>query len=188
MIKVNLLRDHAVRNRKKSFALPQLPREGLIFAAVIIIIAASMTLWTVQVLRQINQCQEMQKNLKIKEARLKELAKDAEKFEALTQMRQKRIAVIEKLKENQTGPVLLLNKIIESLPNSSAIWLTSLTQKSDRVKIIGFTQKPEIIPDFLSNLMISGIFKTVDLDIIEAQKEASRFSISCVSIKKSQAE
>jgi hypothetical protein len=53
---------------------------------------------------------------------------------------------------------------------------------------VGFTQNTEVIPDFMSNLMASGIFGTVDLESIDSQKEASKFSLVCTSITKPQAE
>jgi Tfp pilus assembly protein PilN len=97
-------------------------------------------------------------------------------YEKLKQLRQSRIDVIEKLKENQTGPVLLLNSVIQSIPRDGVLWLTAMTQKSDKIKIVGFTQQTEVIPDFMSNLTASGIFKSVDLEMIDSQKEASKFS------------
>jgi Tfp pilus assembly protein PilN len=96
--------------------------------------------------------------------------------------------VIEDLKAAQTGPVLLLNNVIQSIPGDGQLWLTSMTQSADRIKIVGYTQQTDIIPDFISNLMTCGMFKTVDLEMIESEKDASKFSLVCMSGKKPQAE
>ena len=96
--------------------------------------------------------------------------------------------MIEKLKAGQTGPVLLLNSIIQSIPRDGLLWLTSLTQQGDRVKIVASTQQTEVIPDFITNLMTCGLFRSVDLEMIESQKESSKFSLVCMTGTKSEAE
>jgi Tfp pilus assembly protein PilN len=151
-------------------------------------VAAAMGAWTFYVRQQIQTGTEKVKKLRVEEARLQELKKEIDRYEAMKKLRQSRIDVIEKLKENQTGPVLLLNSVIQSIPRDGILWLTSLTQKSDKIKIVGYTQQTDTIPDFMSNLTASGIFKSVDLESIESDKEASRFSLICTSPTKTQAE
>jgi Tfp pilus assembly protein PilN len=102
----------------------------------------------------------------------------------MKQLRQSRIEVIEKLKEFQTGPVLLLNHVIHSIPANANLWLTAMDQKGDRVQIVGFAQRSEAIPDFMSSLAASGYFESVDLELIEEQKDAAKFSLLCVSTQK----
>lgn len=187
MIKVNLLKDHAIRPRKTP-ATPKASRMGLILLSIVVLVAGAMGFWTLRVRRQVQTGKERREELRREEARLQTLKKEITKFEKLKQQRQSRIDVIEKLKANQTGPVLLLNKVIQSIPRDGALWLTSLSQKSETIKIIGYTQHTEVIPDFMSNLMTCGIFQSVDLELIEAQKDASKFSLVCISGKKPQAE
>ncbi len=187
MIKVNLLRDHTVRARK-TLVKPTVSRIELIFVAIFLLAAGIMGAWSFYVHQQVNAGIEKRKRLRIEEARLQALQKEIGKFEKLKQLRQSRIDVIEKLKAQQTGPVLLLNTIIHSIPEDGVVWLTSLTQKENSIKIIGYTQHTELIPDLMSNLASSGIFKSVDLESIESQKDASKFSLLCTSLKKLQAE
>jgi Tfp pilus assembly protein PilN len=187
MIKVNLLKDQTAQVRK-TFVKPTVSRIGLIFCAVFLLAAAAMGTWSFYVHQQIQTGNEKVKKLRVEEARLQDLKKEIDKYEKMKQLRQSRIDVIEKLKENQTGPVLLLNSVIQSIPRDGVLWLTALTQKSDKIKIVGFTQHTEVIPDFMSNLTASGVFKSVDLELIDSQKEASKFSLICTSITKPQAE
>ena len=189
MIKVNLLKDHAVRTRKtKTLVKPTVSRTGLIFLAVAVLVVAVMGSWTLYLHQQVRAGIDKQAKLRVEEARLQALNKEIEKFEKLKQLRQSRIDVIEKLKANQTGPVLLLTKVLQSMPNDGLVWLTSLNQKANEIKITGFTQQTEVIPDFISNLMTCGIFQSVDLEMIESQKDASKFSLVCITGKKSEAE
>ncbi len=180
MIKVNLLIDQTVRVRR-TFAKPAVSRTGLVFLAVFLLAAGGMGTWYFYVKHQIKVSKEKQRILRAEEARLQELKKEIDRFEKLKQQRLSRIEVIERLKENQKGPVLLLNTIIQSMPRDGLVWLTNLTQKDGRVKIVGYTRHTEVIPDFMSNLAAGGIFQTVDLELIESQKEASKFSLICTS-------
>jgi Tfp pilus assembly protein PilN len=187
MIKVNLLKDQTARVRK-TFVKPTVSRIGLIFLAIFLLAAGAMGTWTFYIHQQVNAGIAKRNKLRIEEARLQALKKEIQKFEKLKQQRLSRIEVIEKLKEEQTGPVLLLNTVLHSIPKDGVLWLTSLTQKDNRITIVGYTQHTEVIPDLMSNLSSSGYFQNVDLELIERQKDASKFSLLCTSIKKSQAE
>lgn len=187
MIKVNLLKDHAVRTRK-TFVKPTISSIGLIYLAIVLVAAGTMGIWSFYINRQIATGIEKRDQLRVEEARLQKLKQEIEKYQKMKDQRQNRIDVIESLKENQKGPVLLLNTVLQSIPRDEDIWLTDLTQKSEGIKIVGFTRRTEVIPDLMSNLTASGIFSTVDLEEIESQKEASKFSLLCTSIHKPQAE
>jgi type IV pilus assembly protein PilN len=187
MIKVNLLRDQTAHVRK-TFVKPTVSRTGLIFVAIFVLAVVAMGGWYLYLNRQVAQGIAKRDDLRRQEDRLKELKQKIAEFEKLKQLRQNRIDVIEKLKQDQTGPVLLLNTVIQSIPTDGLLWLTSLSQKGDRVTIVGFTQHTEMIPDLMSNLTASGIFSSVDLELMESQKDASKFSLICSSKTKTQAE
>jgi len=150
--------------------------------------AGGMGGWYFHLKREISNYRERQKILRAEEAGLKNLKQEIEKYEKLKQQRLSRIEVIEQLKENQKGPVLLLNSVIQSIPRKGLLWLSNLTQKDDRIKIVGFTKNPEVIPDLMINLASSGIFQMVDLELIESQKEATKFSLICISANRKKAE
>jgi len=187
MIKVNLLRDHTARVRK-TFAKPTVSRMGLAFLAMLVLAAGAMAAWTYYVNQQITTGTEKRTQLRAEDARLKMLKKEIEKYDKLKQLRMNRINVIEKLKEDQSGPVVLLNTVIRSIPLNADLFLTSLDQKEGSVKIAGHTQQPGVIPDLMNNLAASGIFASVDLELIERKDDTSRFSLLCTSIQKPQAE
>jgi Tfp pilus assembly protein PilN len=188
MIKVNLLRDHTSRSRKKTYVKPTVSRTGLILAAIVLLAAGVIGAWTLVLHQQVQTSNAKRSKLRTEEARLKELNKEAEKFDKLKTQCNSRIDAIERLKASQTGPVLLLNNIIQSIPRDGLLWLTSLTQNGQNVKIVGSTQQTEVIPDFITNLMTCGMFQSVDLEMIESQKEASKFSLVCITGRKTLAE
>jgi Tfp pilus assembly protein PilN len=187
MIKVNLLRDQTARVRR-NFVKPTVSRTGLILTAIFILFAGGMGLWWFYLNTQIQKDTEKIEKLRIEEARLQVLKQEIEKYKKMNQLCQRRISAIEKLKDAQTGPVKLMNLVLQSIPQDGVLWLTSLVQKDDQIRIVGFAQHTEAIPDFMSNLSANGFFQSVDLESIESQLDASKFSLFCISTKGKQAE
>jgi len=181
MIKVNLLREPAVRTRKSVTTRTTSPMGWLalaVLAAVSVILAGA---W-LYLQSQIATLSGSRDQLRVENMRLQELRKQIERFEVMKRERQSRIDIIEQLKTNQTGPVLLLNHVLRSIPTRAALWLTSLDQKGDQVRISGLTVSGETIPDFMSNLSATGFFRTVDLELYEdQQKEPAKFTLLCIS-------
>lgn len=180
MIKVNLLRDPTARSHR-TFIKPKMSRTGPILVAFIVLVAGAMGTWYYYIQTQKTKLTEKKHELIIQETRLNDLKKELAEYEKIKIQKQKRIEVIEELKERQTGPVLLLNKVLASIPRNRLLWLTTVNQKDDRVQIVGFAQKIEAIPDFMTNLSRNGFFQSVDLENIENTKDAAKFSLLCTS-------
>jgi len=180
MIKVNLLKDPTARTRRTSVS-PSTSRTGPLLIGFIVLVVVVMGAWYYVVNDQKNDLTQYRNELKAEEARLQALKIKLEQYEEDKQQVQSRINVIEGLKERQTGPVLLLNHVLHSIPRNRLLWLTSLVQKDNAVKIVGQTQKIEAIPDFMTNLSETGFFQSVDLEEISSQDDFSKFSLLCMS-------
>ncbi len=188
MIKVNLLRDQTVRTRKTTVAPTTTPL-GWVMLMVLAVVFLGLGATWYYLDGQIADLTGSRDRLRVESNRLQELRKEIERFEAMKRERQSRIDIIEQLKTNQTGPVLLLNRVLHSIPTSAAVWLTSLEQKGDQVRITGYTVRGETIPDFMSNLSATGYFRSVDLELYEDQdKEAAKFILLCVNERRTRLE
>lgn len=191
MIKVNLLRTHAGR-RKKTLApviTPQLPRIAVVAVGLMVLVAGSLGIWWYLINVDIKTLTVTRDELRIENARLQELKRQLDEFEKKKQDRQARINLIEQLREFQTGPVLLLNHVIQSIPGNAQLWLTLVEQKGDRIEITGHTVRGETLPDFMSNLSDSGYFRTVDLELFEdQQRDAAKFTLVCITTRKAPTE
>jgi len=183
MIKVNLLKERTARTRKIVPA-PEVTRTGLLVAVILALAVVAIGAWWLYLDRQISQLSTTRDSLVVENQRLQGLKKQIDEFERMKQEQQSRIEVIQKLKESQTGPVQLMNHLIRSIPGGSPVWLTTLDQKGDRIQIIGYALRGESVPDFMTNLARSGMFKSVDLEIIEEEKDAARFSLVCITAQK----
>ena len=181
MIKVNLLKDHSVPVEKQqpSVDAHKMPWFGYAYIAAIIIVAVVLGyMWNSSgnaIKNATAENQRLERELKIME----DLRKQFVEFERKKQERQGRIDIIEKLLQSQSGPVKLMNAVIQSIPQNREIWLTSLEQTSTGVKVKGSTRVPEVLPDFMDNLKESSIFASVDVEQVERRDEIYNFSIIC---------
>jgi len=187
MIRVNLLRDQTARARKTGITSP-VSRTGLVMVLMFVVVAGALGGWWWSLTREVEGLRGERESLRAQNQALEGLKKQIDEYEKKKALRQGRIDVIEKLKEHQTGPVRLLSHVIESIPVGESIWLTLLDQKGDRIQIAGYAVRGESIPGFLSNLARSGFFKTVDLESMEDEKVAAKFSLVCTIARKVTAE
>jgi Tfp pilus assembly protein PilN len=187
MIRVNLLKDQGVNVRKRA-AEPQGSRMGLALMILLVLILSGMGTSWYYLGNQVRLLRERRDLLRTENERVQQSRKQIDELEKLKRLRQSRIEVIEKLRDAQTGPVLILNQVIRSMPRDAALWLTLLDQEADRVRIKGYAMRSESILDFMSNLSRSGYFTTVDLELIEAEKNAARFSLICSVPRKTPSE
>ncbi|PYV00720.1 MAG: hypothetical protein DMG10_19960 [Acidobacteria bacterium] len=185
MIKVNLLRDQTAHIKKAAVTVkPEVSRTGLIVFAIMGVTVLGLGGYWYYLDGEIKRFTGTRNTLKAENERLQALKKEVEKFEKLKKLRQSRIEIIEKLRDSQTGPVLLLNHVIQSVPRERALWLTSVDQKGDHVQVVGYAFASETIPDFMTNLSRTGFFNSVDLELMEEERDATRFSLTCNTKKK----
>jgi type IV pilus assembly protein PilN len=187
MIKVNLLRDHTA-HAHKAFAKPTVSRMGLILLVVFLLAAGTLWYWTSDVNQQIADRTERRAQLRKDNEELKRLNAEIDKYTKLISQLNERTRAIDEIQHERSGPVLLLNAVIRSIPPSADLWLTSLTQKSESIKITGSTLQADAIPDLMNNLTASGFFSSVELELIERNNDHLTFSLFCASANKSQSE
>ena len=125
--------------------------------------------------------QEDVARLETESARLKVITAQVVAFEEQKKGLEERIAIIERLKSNQKGPVELMNVVISAIPDTPpGLWLTSLVQQETTLSIEGRAFDVPFVADFMAALDDTGIFKYVDLEFWEQDQESSiKFQLSC---------
>ncbi|MBN1880018.1 PilN domain-containing protein [bacterium] len=83
-----------------------------------------------------------------------------------------KVNTIKQLKENQTGPVLMLDELNRRLPEE--IWFTQLRTAGDLISIRGFGLSQTSIGDFMSSLEGSPYFHSINLKIATLKTMLSR--------------
>ena len=85
------------------------------------------------------------------------------KYEEDIRVLQNKVDTIKQLKENQTGPVTMLDELNRRLPEE--IWFTQLRTAGDLISVRGFGLSQTSIGDFMSSLEGSPYFHTINLKI-----------------------
>lgn len=102
-------------------------------------------------------------------ARLEPILREVERFEAQKKDLQERVNLIEELRQNQVGPVHLLDQISRSMPDR--LWLLDMKQTGADVTLDGKTSTLSSLADFVANLEASGYFaKPVEITNSEEEK------------------
>jgi type IV pilus assembly protein PilN len=173
MIRINLL---PVRELKKRALLrQQLYLFGAIIAAVLIAVG-SVWLMDRQAIAQL----DMQKaGLRADLERLKPIVDEVNTLERREKMLNTHIDTIRRLRNNQRGPVHVLDELSRSLPEEA--WLETVDESAGVYKVAGYALTNFAVADLLRNLQRSREFTVVDLvsseQAVIATREIKKFII-----------
>jgi Tfp pilus assembly protein PilN len=76
----------------------------------------------------------------------------------------RRVDVIDGLRANQTGPVILLAMLGETVNNTEAVWLSQMDDTGPVVKLQGTALSTDAVANLIANLQKTGFFKSVEID------------------------
>jgi Tfp pilus assembly protein PilN len=167
LIKINLVREgRAVRGSGAAAAGPAAPatptnlNNALLVSGLVLGLVAAGGWWFVEN-RKLSERQE-QVVLKQAEAqRLEKIIKDVANFQKQKDSLQKRIDLINQLKQNQKGPVRLMDRVSQDLPD--LVWMDKMTVSGGVVTIDGRGLNPNAIANFVENVKNDPMFEEPDL-------------------------
>jgi len=179
MIKINLLPAHP--RRRLGISLPTLPGLGLLFGAlyaVAIVLVGGY--WFLLSTEGRSLTTEIAR-LEAETARHKAAIAEGTRFKKEKEDLERRVALIDLIARNQARPIYLLDALADTVPQD--IWLSSLEEKEQVLKITGSAFSTTAVADFMSNLKNSGKFRDVDL-IVSRQDLAKTsrvvtFEVTC---------
>ena len=167
MIRINLLAPDR-RPSARQFALSA--AHGVLACCCLILVAAvSLVAW--RYLALANESGRLDNEIRAarqQATRLRAVSQQVHDFEERRTRLAERLALIERLRANQAGPVHLLDEISRSLPQ--AVWLTEIKQldKTDDITIEGRGTTETALPDFITNLEATGYFER-PVEIVSSQ-------------------
>jgi Tfp pilus assembly protein PilN len=99
-------------------------------------------------------------------------------------MFERRVKVIDELKEAQKGPVNLLNLVADTVNHTDAVWLDTMTDDGKAINFTGMALSADAVADLMSNLRKTGAFKTVEIketsqDSSVKELQAFKFELIC---------
>jgi Tfp pilus assembly protein PilN len=179
MIKINLLGRTAGKSpkAKKARAASNLVLQVIMAISVVVISLGIVYFWQ-KILRQEDEDLSRQiTQAKKEKAHQESLLKENEVFENRRKLLETRIGIIESLKKNQSGPVQVLDVLSDCVQRSDGVWLKELAQKDNLITLTGIAKgSPDVVADFITNLMRVGNFKNVNL--INLQEAESKYTFS----------
>ena len=191
MIRINLLglpRQKKGKRGAAAAAVPDMPGEGpgaLIFLVAGLIIGVGVLYYFYRDADKTAQTQaiEMQRandestrlaGVKVKYEQRK---KEADAFD-------KRVKVIDQLRQDQSGPVKMLNTIGDSVNNTDAVWLSEMTEKGNELNIDGTALSTIAVANLITTLKHTGYFKSVEIksaaqDATNKDMQSFQFTLVC---------
>jgi type IV pilus assembly protein PilN len=161
LIKINLVREgRAVRG---AGAAPQAAAMSsaaggpgasninnvLIVGLLILGLVASAAYWLWQK-RQLKERQDIVAERSAEAQKLESIIKEVDDYQMRKDSLQKRIDLINQLKQNQKGPVRIMDQISRDLPD--LVWLDSMDITSGRISLSGRGLNPNAIALFIENV------------------------------------
>lgn len=110
--------------------------------------------------------------------RLKPIIAEVEAFKKKNQELKHKIEVIEQLKQNQYGPVRVMDEVSKALPD--LLWLTNMGLTGNLLTLQGQALNENAIANFISNLGASPFFAEPSLKIMsQDERGVFTFDLSC---------
>ena len=175
MIRINLL---PVREKKKKESTRKM--FSILFLCLGLA-ALVLVFFHISLSSEIKQVQDRITENSNEIKRLQIDTKDVDKFKAEKEDLQRRLNIIYTLQRAKTGPVRVLDDLVEALPGK--LWLTSLREKNGKMEVKGIAFDNQDIAKFMTNLEKSGVIKNVEL-VISQQLERKElklkeFTLTC---------
>ena len=110
--------------------------------------------------------------------RLKPIIAEVEAFKKKNAELKHKIEVIEQLKQNQYGPVRVMDEVSKALPD--LLWLTSMGLAGNTLSLQGQALNENAVANFISNLGASPFFAEPSLKIMsQDDRGVFTFDLSC---------
>ncbi|HKR97441.1 MAG TPA: PilN domain-containing protein [Candidatus Angelobacter sp.] len=116
--------------------------------------------------------------------RLAEVKAKYEASKKKADMYERRVKVIDELKNAQKGPVDLLNLVADTINSTDAVWLDTMTNDGKTLSFTGMALSPDAVADLMANLRKTGAFSSVEIketlqDASVKEVEAFKFELNC---------
>jgi type IV pilus assembly protein PilN len=165
MIKVNLVGERPQKKSKqKKASAPSAPGAVQAYLFLALFAGGAVVLCAALYWYQSSKLARLDADIAAAQQRQRELQAIKVQVDALEAKRatfQRKVDLIEKLKSQQSGPVHLVDELSKSLPDF--VWLRTLEQTGDVIKVNGQANGLTSVADFISALQRSGWFPAVDL-------------------------
>ena len=179
MIKINLLPYRDIL-KKKNVTNHAIVAGATLILALLLIVIVNLTMTT-----KISGVEREIVRIETEIAGNKKIMDEIEKLKAEKELYRKQFQIIEKLKKDKKGPVIMLDELATRIPEK--IWLIELNQKGNTLELVGATLDNKFVSKFMSDLELSPYFSKVDLITSErkfarkgkTKQKMNQFKLTC---------
>ena len=186
MIRINLAPADGlpkIAGARRSFSLPSLPEfnMGLLFGIVYLVAVIALGGWWWQASAYETDVAVRLKQSNDELAALKQRIGQAGTIKERVAELKKRIDAINELTKSQERPVVLFDALADVVPRD--LWLTSLEERGNTLRISGVAFSTTAVADFMANLRASKKF--LDVDIVQSRQDINKtprmvdFQVTC---------
>jgi Tfp pilus assembly protein PilN len=190
MIRINLLADPKQKKGKRASApaAVSVPGEGpniltlAVVAGLMVLAGNGYYYWRLN-----HEHDVLVRDMAAAEAENRRLATVKTKYQEAERQKEQyrhRLDVIDKLRNDQMGPVQLLTMIGDTVNETDAVWLSSMKDDNNQVNIEGMALSANAVANLMANLEKTGYFKNVEMketfqDDRVKEVQAFQFTLSC---------
>ena len=179
MIRINLLPFRAARKKEN------IRRQVSIFILSFAFIIIALVWYNIYLNGKVKELNGRVAEMKIDLKRYEDINAKIKKIKSQLAMLEKKTNVIRQLDKNRFEPVQLLDTMSAKVI-AKRMWLTSLSEKGNRVSMSGIALDNQTIADFMTRLESSDFFKSVTLKTIKLTKmrgtNMKSFSLTCTKM------
>jgi len=182
MIKINLVAEAPARVKGSKGQRSELSlgaRQGDILLLVVLAIAllGIGTRWLL-LKNERDHLREVERTKRAERDELQPYIQKVQELEAKRDQLRHKISVINNLKQNQRGPVRIMDEVSRALPD--LVWLTRMTMKGNSLTVSGVAMDETAVANYISNLDSSPFFQEPTLKRMARGKEDSfSFVLDC---------
>ncbi len=182
MIKINLVAEapQAAASRRQRPQVSLGARQGDVILLGILVLAAAITGGHYYLLHSKQEhVKQIERARKQERDELQVFILKVQELEKKRAILKHKIDVINNLKDNQQGPVRIMDEVSRALPD--LVWLERLNLSGDLLTLVGRAMDENNVANYISNLDASPFFQEPSLkDLARADKDTFRFTLTCV--------
>jgi Tfp pilus assembly protein PilN len=188
MIRINLLGVPRKTRGKRATTSVSRPGEGstsMVLGLIVFLgLFAGMAVSYMWVTKEHDVLQKDLQRAITENLRLADVKAKYEASKRKADMFERRVKVIDELKEAQKGPMNLLNLVADTVNKTDAVWLDAMTDDGKALDFTGMALSADAVADLMANLRKTGAFKTVEIketsqDSSVKELQAFKFELIC---------
>lgn len=181
MIKINLVAEAPsaapARKKRSELSLGAKQNDIILLTVLLLSVAVVGTNWFL-----LHSKHEALKRTEAERRRerdeLKPFIDKVEELEAKREALKHKIDVINELKNNQRGPVRIMDEVSRALPE--LVWLTNMKLEGTTVTLTGMAMDENAVANYIANLKASPFFEEPSLkDLRRSQGDSFQFVLNC---------